>query len=308
MVELTHKCPDGFLDEEVRCDFTVTKELKALWAVQIDLIQELTRVCEKYDIPFYADSGTLLGAARHQGFIPWDDDIDVIMMRKDYDELCKHASEFHEPYFFQTEETDPLSYRGHAQLRNSKTTGILPSEYGCDLPFNQGIFIDIFVLDYIPDDERECTRFLSRINRLSRRIRILRFVSLNYKSRDGFVRLAASVLHIITLPFGKKWLKSMYDKREKLMRSCPESKRVMKLFFCPTTITPPMECRWYTQSTYLPFEYIQLRAPEGYDNVLKTFFGDWHVMRKASSFHGSTIFDTDLGYKEFLDKKLKEGV
>ena len=60
MVELNCKCPDGFLDVEKRCDFTVSKEMKELWAVEIDLLEELKRVCKKYNLPVYADSGTLL--------------------------------------------------------------------------------------------------------------------------------------------------------------------------------------------------------------------------------------------------------
>ena len=153
MVELKIKLPEHFLDEEVRLDYTVTRKMKEVWAVELDLLVELDRVCKKYDIKYVADCGTLLGAIRHKGFIPWDDDIDVGMLRSEYERLCKIAPfEFKEPYFFQTEETDPTSARGHAQLRNSSTTGILLSEIGTKRSFNQGIFIDIFPFDNVPND------------------------------------------------------------------------------------------------------------------------------------------------------------
>ena len=145
--------PDGFLNEEVRCEYTVTSSIKAVWAVELDLYNELRRVCDKYNLMLLASGGTILGAARHSGFIPWDDDMDFTMSRKDYIKLCEVAkTEFQSPYFWQTEETDAKSCRGHGQLRNSNTTAILDKEKNI-CKFNQGIFIDVFPLDNVPDDD-----------------------------------------------------------------------------------------------------------------------------------------------------------
>ena len=81
MVELSIQLPEGFLKEETRCGYTISEEMKTLWAVQLDLTVQLFRICEKHGIRLYLSSGTILGAARHQGFIPWDDDIDLTMTR-----------------------------------------------------------------------------------------------------------------------------------------------------------------------------------------------------------------------------------
>ena len=102
MVNLRIDLPEGFLDEEVRNGYTVTSKAKRAWAVQIDLLIKLDEVCKKYGLRYFADSGTLLGAARDHGFIPWDDDIDVTMLRADYEKLKEVADkEFEYPYFYQ---------------------------------------------------------------------------------------------------------------------------------------------------------------------------------------------------------------
>ena len=102
MVNLKIQLPEGFLNEEVRCGYVVTHEMKKAWAVMLDLLAELDRVCKKNNIKYYANGGTMLGAVRHKGFIPWDDDIDVMMFREDYDRLMEIGpKEFTYPYFFQ---------------------------------------------------------------------------------------------------------------------------------------------------------------------------------------------------------------
>ena len=99
MVKLNLEIPHGFLDEEVRSGYVVTSDMKAIWAVELDLLAELDKMCRNYNLRYCVAAGTLLGAIRHRGFIPWDDDIDIYMLRKDYDQLMILANQFTSIFF-----------------------------------------------------------------------------------------------------------------------------------------------------------------------------------------------------------------
>ena len=80
---------EDFFREEIRCGFTVSEMMKRVWAVEMEVLQQIHRICKDYGLTYYAHWGTLLGAIRHKGFIPWDDDIDIAMKRKDYQVLMR---------------------------------------------------------------------------------------------------------------------------------------------------------------------------------------------------------------------------
>ncbi len=148
------------LKSEIKCGFNVSEQLKRIQFVQLDLLNELLRVCRKHDIKLSIFAGTMLGAIRHKGFIPWDDDIDVCMNIENFKRLCDIAStEFKDPYYFQTALTDRRFFCAFARLRNSETTGLLTFNYSTE--YNNGIFIDIFVMDGIP--ENLCAEKFQRI-------------------------------------------------------------------------------------------------------------------------------------------------
>ena len=140
MTSLKLQIEPSFFQQEERCGYVVTSGMKRIWAVELDLLNEFARVCRENGLKWFAHAGTMLGAVRHRGFIPWDDDIDIIMPRKDYERLCKLApSAFSHPYFFQDEQTDRYFARAFSRLRNSETTAIFENEKDYRYPYNQGI-------------------------------------------------------------------------------------------------------------------------------------------------------------------------
>lgn len=114
--------------------------------VMLDMVKELDRICRKHDIPYFLYGGTLLGAIRHNGFIPWDDDLDVGLMRKDYQRLMKVLPDELPPHIIlQTNQTDRNYFYFFAKLRDTRS---FLDEGAYDRAFNyRGIFIDIFPFD-----------------------------------------------------------------------------------------------------------------------------------------------------------------
>ncbi len=106
---------EEFFKEETRCDFVICEKMKRAWAAEMEVLSEVIRVCKKYKIPYFADWGTLLGAVRHKGYVPWDDDLDIALRRKDFFKLMEmlpgelpesyHISSF----FMPGEHNQPLS-------------------------------------------------------------------------------------------------------------------------------------------------------------------------------------------------------
>ncbi|MDE6272754.1 MAG: LicD family protein [Muribaculaceae bacterium] len=283
------------LKEEIRNGYTITSESKKLWQIQMEMLRKLLKVCTKYNLKIWAEGGTLLGAIRDKGFIPWDDDIDMMMLRGDYEKLLKVAAEeFQFPYFFQAPSTDPGYFRGHAQLRRSDTTAILPGDV--DQPFNQGVFIDIFVFDFLPASEEERTLIFEKIekirNRLHRR---------NYElpgSVKGYLNKINESLYFI-----KKGFYNEYLKMEELITKYhnPSSHLIGDVLWTSKNYHKYMrDITWYSETLNVPFEDMEIPVPKEYDKVLTTQYGDYMIPAKAPSQHGTIIIDLDRPYPSVI--------
>jgi lipopolysaccharide cholinephosphotransferase len=304
MVKLRIQLPDDFLKEEIRCGYTVTKEMKELWAVELDLLVEFDRVCRKHGIPYMADGGTVLGAVRHKGFIPWDDDIDLSMARGDYNRLCEIApKEFIYPYFFQTEFTDPGSCRGHAQLRNSMTTCILESEMKCHFSFNQGVFIDIFPRDNLPDVLKERAVFFNKLMRLQTKSTRYRNYFFKVYNPHFIKKSLQKVLRVWFLfRFGRKYNNIYYKRLEQMKQKYDllPTRHVANLFSCPIMARVIWESMIFEKSQMLPFEYISIPVPLNCNDYLVNTYGDWKTFIRGKSCHGSSVFDVNTSYTSYV--------
>lgn len=298
MVKLNLDFPEKFFEPEEICGHYVSKEMKELWAVELDLLKQFDDVCKKYDLKYYASFGTLLGAARHKGFIPWDDDIDVVMSREEFKKLCKvPKEEFKEPYFFQTEYTEPGSHNYFGKLRNSDTTALLKLEPG--FTFNQGIFIDIFPMDNIPDDEEEHIRF-------KKRVAFVREIGLLWSRAYETKAFRTKYFPFYIIVYGTKWFIRLFKIRNPFIRLADklaqkynhkETKRWSNLTVGDSYYFTK---EYFDDIVYLDFENLKVPCPKRYDEALTERYGNWREFVKGTELHTITIMDTSKSYKEYV--------
>ncbi len=286
--------------------FQISEKRKKIWKVQLDLFDVLYSVCRKHGLSLFASDGTLLGAVRHKGYIPWDDDMDFILFRKDYQKLCDVAKEeFQDPYFFQTTYTDNL-FRIHAQLRNSKTTALIHGDYATH--FNHGIFIDIFVLDGILEDEAERKEEFSKVRKLKQRL------SHANVSRIGAKNPLKRFVGNCLLPFDKLYV-SLLGGKDKLLsevekyldQECnAETCDLVGNVMFDDIAVKPFRKEWFSETIMLPYEDRMIPCPIGYDSILKQVYGDYMTPQRAPSAHGETFFDLENGYRKYDGLSRKE--
>ena len=146
---------DEFFLEEEKCGYKISTKLKHIWAEELEMLFRADRICRKYNIKYFAFYGTLLGAVRHQGFIPWDDDVDICMPRKDYERFISVLSKEEPAWEVYCSKINEMRSAVHASIMNSREIRLdkeyLEDHHGC--PYIVGF--DIFPLDVVPDDEGE---------------------------------------------------------------------------------------------------------------------------------------------------------
>lgn len=308
MVALNMKIDPSFFLPEERDGFLVSRAMKEIWAVELDLLHAFACVCEEHHLKWFAHAGTMLGAVRHHGFIPWDDDIDIVMPRQDYEILCRVGpSSFSAPYFFQNEDTDPLFCRNFSRIRNSATTAIQIQDKDFAFPYNQGIFIDIFPYDNLPDDDglldsdmREMERLLILSGQYRNLVHCYR-----PKKGQGMKKRMSHWLKYLWFRYvdrsGRDYLRVLAAHREIATRyNGSDTERVGEM------IVPPLgrqiwRREWLDGSVLMPFEMLQIPVPASYEECLTASFGkDWRIPKKQENYHGSVFFDVDRPYTEYF--------
>ena len=283
-----------FLKPETRCGYHVDEKMKKVWAVELDLLMELDKVCRENGLKYFMAGGSLIGTIRHSGFIPWDDDIDVFMLREDYEKLLSISDKvFKEPYFLQTPYTDKGSYFSFAKLRNSNTTAIsYPFRY-CD--FNQGIFLDIFVMD---DCELDAVKeHYERINELILDNSTYMRSSVPDPTEEEKLRIAS---HSGRDPM------DVYEEIERLAKyQYGKNAEYVNLMVNTVAkynenINPKI---WFDKCIYKSFEGFDAPVPESYDEILSRRYGDYMKFtppEQRGHEHTTLVFEPDVPYKEYI--------
>jgi len=128
--------------------------LREAQLIMLDMLVEFDAICKEYNLSYWLDAGSLLGAVRHKGFIPWDDDIDISMPLEDYRKLLKlgNSGVFSKDIFFQTSKIDKAFKFDYIKLRSNKGKIIEFHEKGKQIEYHQGLFVDIFPMITVPNN------------------------------------------------------------------------------------------------------------------------------------------------------------
>jgi len=245
--------------------FVYTKEnLRRMQNIELEMLRELDSICRKNQISYIIDGGTLLGAVRHGGFIPWDDDVDVRMLRKDYERFCKICeTQLSQDYFLQTYQTDPGYRWGYARILKNGTIYKRKGQH--KMTARNGIFIDIFPDDNLPDawiPNKICT-CLSWICRKILYSEVGALNKSNFCSWLGF-----QILNILPKEWGHKgmeYLSSKYQNRD--------TKRVRCFAWGSKQETKGFLKKWHMETTQIQFEGLTVWAPKDIHGFLTYSFG-----------------------------------
>ncbi len=276
-------------------------ELREYQLFQLRILNEFIRICELYDLKYYLAYGTLLGAVRHQGFIPWDDDIDVWMPADDYLKFREVAkTDLGEDYYFQSHETNPCNIIEWQRIGVTNSTS-LPVDMA-DIHAEWGICIDIFPFAPAPDIASHAFK------KLRKRVRLLYRVAEKYcyvhdmASTKGIRRLYYLFWSKIPDAVNVKWFKHLEDK---VLHSATEEECEYYYDLCADNI---FEKSWFASSIDLDFEGHKMNAPIGYKEVLTGQYGEnwselppenqrvWHSGGGGEGF----IVSLTEPYKQFL--------
>lgn len=249
-------------------------DFRRLQLAELPMIQELDRVCRANNINYVLVGGSMLGAVRHKGYIPWDDDADIAMLREDYDKFKQHINELDPKIcFFQDHDTDPDYLWGYGKLRRTGTTYVRVGQE--HMKGKTGIFIDIFPMDDIP---------LSTVGQMLQDfhcfcLRKTLWASVGRYNARGPLKLCYSLLSHVPADFVYRQL-HMYTRNSK--NATPN--RVRTLLFPasgklyrknPIRERYGMPKKWFLERAEYDFEGCRFYGTKEYDEVLTYFYGDY---------------------------------
>lgn len=286
-----------FFKSEVRNDFKISAMMKRAWAAEMEVLEVIINVCKKNNIKYFADGGTMLGAVRHKGFIPWDDDIDICLLRKDYNRLIE-VLKTDLPYGFvlagmysDSERLQEAAFAPHARVIADETlwdfNDYMVRFHG--FPY-QRIGIDIFPIDKICDDAKEDAW---QRNTLKHGITILQ--NWDYMVQNKML---------------EKELKSFEDETETIFERNDTIKNKMwreidditmkyqnedfeytaDLVFYIDDLKMKFKNQCFDSTVSMKFENMEVDVPIGYDEILRAYYGDYNQFVKISKGHSYPFY------------------
>lgn len=275
-------------------------QLTGLKEAELGLLREFIRICGELNLSYFAVQGTLLGAVRHGGFIPWDDDIDVGMLRDDYECFLEKAPHYlPEYYFLQTFRSDPEHYHCFAKLRDSRTTFIENTAQKLRR-MNHGIFIDIFPFDYYPEKKIQARCFEIKKFMLRYRLRSEFYIPQdNVRNVPNILRKILMKTAAVLVPSERAAL----EESDRLYRSIRPGNLLVNNG-SPWGKREIVERSWMEQTKPLVFEDLPVSVPIGYDAYLTHVYGDYMQLppeNERRPHHYAKVIDPSVPYVQWMN-------
>lgn len=301
--------PENYFQDEYRCDFFVPEMMKRAWAAEMELLQIIIEICNRHHLSYFAEFGTLLGAVRHHGFIPWDDDIDIVLKRKDYNKLIKILpGELPEGITLGGMYAPSKEFRDATNSFQSNLQTI-PAQWSIPaflkrfhgFPY-RAVGIDIFPLDGIPRDP-EILNFQKLV--IKSIIALLHDWDTSPSSDMEKMLKDIETLCDVKIPRGENTkiylyhlidsISSMYSDEDcDNIGFYPEMIRYDYIFY---------QKEWYDETIYLPFETMEIAVPKNYHEVLTRVYGDYGKPVKWGTSHDYPFYaEQEKKMKDYLEQ------
>lgn len=272
-----------------------------LQKIELEILKHAIRICDELNLTYYLVCGSALGAVKYQGFIPWDDDVDIALPRSDYEVFCQNAQQLlPEHLFLQNWRTEKFFPAIFSKLRDSRTTYIEKSM--AHLPIHHGVYIDVFPIDGYPDSPKKQVH-VERVKKL-------------------FTLLTRGCFDL-----ERSWKENLFYRVEKILSLHNHPDLFAHLFEKTITAYPPEQSaiwcnhgNWQGSLEYAPvwhygegrlanFEGLQVRIPQNYDEYLTQKYGNWRnelPPEQQVGHHFYTVCDCNQPYTQYVKSLFKK--
>ena len=295
----------SFLEDEIRLGFYVPAAIKQAWAAELEIYEQIKKVCSENSISFFADWGTFLGAVRHNGFIPWDDDMDLVMLREDYDRFLKIAPDaLPKGYSIHTFRNEEGFVEFHAVVVNTEHARFDEEHFNKFHGFPYTCGVDIFVLDFIHSNVSDET---NRVHDVTYIIAFADGMLANKFNKDalasGFKKIESMCGVTLNRSKSQKdlWIE-LYELAEKKCAEVTKDKSHTITQMVPWGLKSQLNRRYsydeYKNSIDIPFEYVTIPLPVHFNELLSRRYGNYMKLIKNAGAHDYPYF---LKQKEELE-------
>ena len=266
--------------------FSTDSELNRFQEVCLGILKATAKLCDEKGLTYYLCGGTLLGAIRHQGFIPWDDDIDIAMPRKDYEKLLSMGDALidgrYRIYHYSFYEEKPNCHT--IQIIDTKAHVIREwTAEKKEIP----IWVDVFPLDGLCENKllQECHYYRYHFYQFLMQI-ANKENAINIRKQRGFLQ-RLFIWFIFTFNVGKNWnVRKLLDKMEEIVKHYPwDCSTYLSSFHGTLGKKEILKREWYEQRSKLPFEDQEYYVPQGYDEIMRHYYGDYMIPVRRSYEH-----------------------